>query len=440
MSYVPNTDQDRKKMLETLGFSSTEELFADVPEKVKLKKPLALPFPLSEPELLEELKEYSNKNTGREKLISFLGAGSYNHFIPSLVKHITSRSEFYTAYTPYQPEISQGVLQSIFEYQSLICRLTGMDVANASMYDGATALAEAASLAIHYSNRKEIVVSGAVHPHYLEVLRTYATGAGWEIKEIPFDNALTTQDPLGLVSEKTAAVILAQPNFFGSIENVSGLADKINAKGALLIVSVDPISLGLLSPPGAYGTDIVTGEGQALGSPVNFGGPGLGIFAVKQDLMRLIPGRLVGQTVDTDGKRGFVLTLQGREQHIRREKAFSNICSNEALLALAACVYLSAMGKQGLKRVAELCLQKASYLKKLLGHPVQSHTFKEFVVRLKKPAKEVNAALLKENIIGGLDLGRCYPELKDHLLICVTEVLAKKDLEKFAAKIRPFIS
>jgi len=436
MSYVPNTDKDREKILQTIGKSSSEELFKDISSNVLLKQEINLPKALSELELVEELKNYASKNA--ETTLSFLGAGSYRHFIPAVVKHLIGRSEFYTAYTPYQPEISQGILQSIFEYQSLICRLTGMDVANASMYDGATALAEAASLAIHYKKRDELVVSKAVHPGYLEVLKTYANGAGWKIKEIALNQGFQTEDFGSLVTEKTAAVILQQPNFFGSLENTKGLAEKVHAKGALLIVSVDPISLGILKPPGEYGADIITGEGQSLGSPQNFGGPGLGIFAVKKELLRMVPGRLVGETVDSEGKQGFVLTLQAREQHIRREKAFSNICSNEALLALAACVYLSAMGKQGLKKVADLCLQKTNYLKEKLKQNTQKSVFKEFVVKTKKPASAVVAELLKENILAGLDLGKFYPELKNYLLVCVTEVVKKEDLDLLAKKLLPF--
>jgi len=362
-----------------------------------------LPEPLSEPELLAELLAQSQKNSAPGQ---FLGAGIYNHFIPSAVKHIISRSEFYTAYTPYQAEASQGTLQVIYEYQSLICALTGMGVANASMYDGATALVEAALLACRVTGRSEVLISSAVHPEYRKVLKTYAAGADLKVIEIPYDikTGLTliprSLDPL------TSCLILQQPNFFGCIEEVQGLADKTRKEGGLFIVSVDPISLGILKPPGEYGADIVTGEGQSLGSPQNFGGPGLGIFAVKSDLLRQIPGRLAGKTIDVEGKAGYTLTLQTREQHIRRERATSNICSNEALCALAACAYLSLMGKAGLKKVAGLCLQKANYLKKRLGSPFSAPTFKEFVSKSK----------------GGLPLGQFYPELKDFSLVCATEL------------------
>jgi len=399
MRYVPNTGQDQKDLLKSIGKQSIDELFKDIPDKVKLKDSLNLPNPLSEPELLEELKTYSKKNKVND---NFLGAGSYNHFIPSVVKHIISRSEFYTAYTPYQPEMSQGILQVIYEYQTMICNLTGMDAANASMYDGATAMAEAALLACRVTNRKEILVSQTVHPEYRKVLQTYANGADLTVKELPYDKKSGLTDYNLPITDFTACIIMQQPNFFGCIEDI----DKIKKNKSLLIVSVDPISLGLLKPPAA---DIIVGEGQSLGNPRNFGGPGLGIFAVKKELVRQIPGRVVGQTVDLDGKRAFVLTLSTREQHIRREKATSNICSNEALCALAACVYLAVMGKQGMKKVAELCWQKANYLKKKLGNQTFSApTFKEFVIKTDKKI--------------GLDLGPLYPELNGHRLVCVTEL------------------
>jgi glycine dehydrogenase subunit 1 len=347
-----------------------------------------------------------------------MGGGNYNHFIPSVIKHLVTRSEFYTAYTPYQAEMSQGMLQAIYEYQSLICALTGMDVANASMYDGATAIAEAAFLACHATNRKEIVVPTSVHPEYRKVLKTYAKAANIIVKEVAYRPML-----LQAMDNKTACVILQQPNFFGCIEEVAGLAEKIHAAGALFIVSVDPISLGILKSPGEYGADIVTGEGQSLGNPQSFGGPGLGIMAVKKELVRHLPGRIVGQTVDHDGKRGFCLTLQTREQHIRREKASSNICSNEALAALAACIYLSVMGKQGLRKVAELCLQKSNYLKSKLADKVVFHEpiFKEFVI--------------KSNSAVGVDLAVDYPDMVGCRLICVTELCSKAAMEALAQKL-----
>jgi glycine dehydrogenase subunit 1 len=379
-----------------------KDFFSDVPATARLKNPLSLPAPLSEPELLAELKEQSQRNSRPNQ---FYGAGCYNHFVPSAVKHIVSRSEFYTAYTPYQAEASQGTLQVIYEYQSLVCALTGMDVANASMYDGATALVEAALLACRTTGRSEILISSAVHPEYRKVLQTYAAGADLKISCVPYDK-MTGRSSAFSFSSAYACFILSQPNFFGCLEEVSGLAEKIHKVGGLFIVSADPISLGLLKPPGEYGADIVTGEGQSLGSPLNFGGPGLGIFAAKKELLRQIPGRLVGKTSDVEGKTGYTLTLQAREQHIRRERATSNICSNEALCALAACAYLSLMGKSGLRKVAELCLQRTDYLKKKFGSPFSAPTFKEFVSKNK----------------AGLPLGGFYPELKEYSLVCATEL------------------
>jgi len=385
----------------------TTDFFAVVPDKIKLKKDLALPAPLSEPELLEELKAQSEKN---QEASPFLGAGSYNHFIPSAVKHIVGRSEFYTAYTPYQAEASQGTLQVIYEYQSMLCELTGMEVANASMYDGATAMAEAAFMACRITGRKEILVSSAVHPNYRAVLKTYCQAADLILTELPYDlkTGQTTSD-LELRTN-SACVILQQPNYFGNIEQVSQMAKSIHEKGALFIVSVDPISLGLLKPPGKYGADIVVGEGQALGNPQSFGGPGLGLFAARKEYLRQMPGRIVGATVDTEEKKGYVLTMATREQHIRRDRATSNICSNEALCALAACVYLSIMGKQGLRKVAELCLQKANYLKNKFGDKVlwsNTPSFKEFAIKGKKEPR----------------------------IICATELIKKEDLDKLIRNI-----
>lgn len=420
MTYIPNTPKDQQSMLKTIGKSSIEEVFTDIPEKVKLNKDLLLPGPLSEPELLDELKKTSEKNKPSSP---FLGGGCYNHFVPSVVKHIVSRSEFYTAYTPYQAEASQGILQAIYEYQSMLCELTGMDVANASMYDGATSLVEAAFLACRVTGKKEIVVSSALHPEYRKVLKTYTRGADLVVKEIPFTKEGLTGDMGRGTGDGAACVILQQPNFFGCIEGVNGLAEKVHAKGALFIVSTDPISLGILKAPGDYGADVVVGEGQSLGNPQSFGGPGLGIFAAKKEFVRQIPGRVVGQTTDSEGKRGYCLTLQTREQHIRRERATSNICSNEALAALAAAVYLSIMGKSGLRKVADLCLQKSNYLKKKLSKKAifSAPSFKEFVVKTEKAV--------------GLDLRQFYPELKGCRLICVSELTKKEEMDGLAASL-----
>lgn len=437
MPYIPLTEKNKEEMLSSLSIKRVEELFFSIPAKAWLKEKIKLPLPLSEIDIKKELGSLAQKNKNADDFLSFLGAGSYNHFIPSVVKHIISRSEFYTAYTPYQPEISQGMLQSIFEYQSLICNLTGMDIANASMYDGATALAEAASLAVNFTKKRKILISQTVHPHYRQVLQTYANGVNWEIEEIPFDEKKGITQGFN-VSKDTAGVIIQQPNFFGCLENNLNLVDKIHAAGALYILSADPTSLGLLKPPGEYGADIVVGEGQSLGNPQSLGGPGLGIFAVKKDFMRLIPGRIVGETVDTEGKRGLVLTLQTREQHIRREKASSNICSNEALNALAACVYLSYVGPKGLQQIATTCLENANYLKEKLEEkgfelPFSAPTFKEFVVKTKESPQAINQRLLENKIIGGLDLETYYPQLKNHLLFCTTEMLNKIEIDKLVS-------
>ncbi|MBN3033121.1 MAG: aminomethyl-transferring glycine dehydrogenase subunit GcvPA [Candidatus Saganbacteria bacterium] len=394
-----------------------------LPAGIRLKTPLNLPAPLSEPELLEALRLASEKN---DVQANWLGAGSYSHFVPSAVKHLVGRAEFYTAYTPYQPEVSQGTLQAAYEYQSLICELTGLEAANASLYDGATALAEAAFMACRLTGRKEIAVSQAVHPNYREVLRTYCRAADLALTEIPFDPASGLTSAPCPLTPKTACLILQQPNFFGNLETVAGLAGKVHAAGALFVVSAYPISLGLLQAPGRYGADIVVGEGQSLGLPRNFGGPGLGLFATKNDFLRQLPGRIVGRTSACDGQPGYVLTLATREQHIRRERATSNICSNEALCALAATVYLSLLGKAGLKQVAGLCLQKTHYLKARLKGAARwpaTPVFNELVVKTRQKV--------------GLDLADHYPELAGHRLICVTELAKKSALDKLILEIAP---
>jgi glycine dehydrogenase subunit 1 len=439
MRYIPHTKTDQDQMLSQIGVNNVDELFKAIPEKVKINTVgVVPPSGISELELKETLDNLSKKNKNTKEFVSFLGGGSYDHFIPSIVKHIISKSEFYTAYTPYQPELSQGMLQSIFEYQSLICALTGMDACNASMYDGATAMAEAASLAVHFTGKNEVLVSKAVNPNYRQVLNTYASGAGWKVVEFGYDKTLGTSafDEASIkISDRTACLVLSNPNFFGCIEDIEKFSKLARSKGALSIISIDPISLGILKRPGDIGADIVTGEGQSLGLPQNFGGPYLGIFAVKKDYLRLMPGRIVGETVDTKGRRGYVLTLQAREQHIRREKAFSNICSNEALCALAATVYLATMGKSGLREVANQCLQKSNYAKKCLSKLVafKSPSFKEFVVKTANPVDQINKKLLENNIIGGLDLGKFYPELKDHMLIAVTEMVKKVSIDRLAS-------
>lgn len=437
MRYIPNTDDDCREMLRAIGVRDVTELFTDIPEKIRLKENLKLPSALSEPELKSHLNLLSEKNAGTE-YISFLGAGSYDHYIPSVVEHLVSRSEFYTAYTPYQPEISQGTLQGIYEYQTLICQLTDMGITNASMYDGASALAEAVLMANRINNRKEILISQAVHPEYRKVLNTYTQSLDLEIKEIPFTkNLLTDSNEVKmLVSSNSSSVIIQYPNFFGSIEDIKKISESAREKEALLIVVVvEPIALGILKPPGAFDCDIVVGEGQVFGNPINFGGPSLGIFATKEKYVRNIPGRIVGATTDKSLQRGYVLTMATREQHIRREKATSNICTNQSLCALAASIYLSTLGRRGMKRLAELNLYKTNHVKKEISKmrnfsvDMSIPTFNEFVVRSKLPLEKVNEWLLQKNIIGGLALSRFYPEMKDSLLFCVTEKNTKEDID-----------
>ena len=396
------------------------DLFAGIPSSVRLTAPLELSPPLSEPELLSEFRRLAELNDSP----SFLGGGSYERFIPTAVKHLIGRAEFYTAYTPYQAEASQGTLQAIYEYQSLVCALTVMEVANASLYDGATALAEAAFMAVRLTGRKEVVVSGAVNPFYRDVLRTYCRAADLTLREIPYEPSTGRTGAVDRLGN-SACFIIQQPNFFGSLETVAGLAEKIHAAGSLFIVSADPLTLGLLKGPGEYGADIVVAEGQGLGNPRYFGGPGLGIFATKKSFVRQMPGRVVGATTDLDGKRGFVLTLSTREQHIRRERATSNICSNEALCALAAAIHLSLLGKNGLKKAAGLALQKAAYLKRSIPpwrllFP-DTPVFNELAIKTDRPI--------------GLSLSPHYPELGEARLVSVSELTSLDELGKLISEL-----
>jgi glycine dehydrogenase subunit 1 len=440
--YLPMTEDDKKVMLEAVGVKSVDELFADIPEQVRFKGEYNIKPKKSESALLKELAQLAAKNANLKTHTSFLGAGVYDHYIPTIVDHVISRSEFYTAYTPYQPEISQGELQAIFEFQTMICELTGMEVANSSMYDGATALAEAAMLACGQTKRKKVLVSSAVHPEAKEVLKTYAKGQNIDVVEIPYLEGVTDAEQLsGLVSNEVAAVIVQYPNFFGRVEPLKEIEPIVHAHKALFVVSSNPLALGVLTPPGAFGADIVVGDVQPFGIPTAFGGPHCGYFAATGKLMRKVPGRLVGQTVDDKGRRGFVLTLQAREQHIRRDKATSNICSNQALNALAASVAMTALGKKGVKEIALSNIQKAHYAKQAFigaGFQVvfEGASFNEFVVKLSKPVKEVNQALLKKGVIGGYDLGRDYPELDGHMLIAVTELRTKEEIDNFVKELR----
>jgi len=433
--YLPMTEQDKKAMLETIGVSSIDELFSDIPEKVKFKGEYNIKPAKSETALMKELFQMASRNADLKRNVSFLGAGVYDHYMPVIVDHVISRSEFYTAYTPYQPEISQGELQAIFEFQTMICELTGMDVANSSMYDGGTALAEAAMLSAGHTKRKTILVSSAVHPESREVLKTYAKGQYLDVVEVPVTDGVTDVDALkGLVNADVAAVIVQYPNFFGRIEPLKELEEVIHENKSMFVVSSNPLSLGVLTPPGKFGADIVIGDAQVFGIPTAFGGPHCGYFAVTTKLMRKVPGRLVGQTTDDQGRRGFVLTLQAREQHIRRDKATSNICSNQALNALAASVAMTALGKKGVREMAAANLQKTHYAKtafKEAGFDIayDGHSFNEFIVKFNQPVKELNQKLLQKGIIGGYDLGRDYAELANHMLIAVTEQRSKEEID-----------
>ena len=435
MPYIPNTDADRKRMLESIGAAAISDLFNQIPDDLVMQRALDIPGPLSEIEIRSHASVLSKENACLESYASFLGAGIYDHYIPSTVGAVIGRSEFYTSYTPYQPEISQGNLQTIFEFQTLACQLTGMEVANASMYDAASALAEAALMATSITGRKGWVISSCVHPAYREVMRTYAWASGCKLIEAARDGILTDlQDVTRLVTAETACVVMQNPNFFGALESLADAESVTHRQGSLFIVSCDPISLGLLKPPGDYNADICVAEGQSLGIPMSYGGPLLGMFACKKQFVRQMPGRVVGATVDTEGRRGYTLTLQTREQHIRRERATSNICTNEALVALASAVYLTTLGKQGLRQVANLCLQKAHYAMEIIADlrdyaiPFDARFFKEFVVKCGKPIAEINERLLKKKIVGGLDLGRFYPDLAGHMLICATEMRTRDEI------------
>ncbi len=441
MPYVPHSDADCQAMLAASGVRSIEELFEAVPERVRFPE-LNLPPALSEIGVRWELESLAEADFTAADGPCFLGAGAYRHFVPAVVDAVLSRGEFYTAYTPYQPEISQGTLQAIFEYQTMICALTGMDVSNASHYDGATAAAEAVITAINVYRlkRRKVILSPFVHPEYRAVVRTYTQGMGLTLVGDEGDGSTALTD---LFDKDTACLIVQYPDFLGRFEDLSELTEAAHAVGALLIVVADPIALGLLKPPGEFGADIVVGEGQGMGAGLNFGGPYLGFFATRNKYVRKTAGRLVGQTVDAEGNRGFVLTLSTREQHIRRERATSNICTNQGLVALAAAVYMAALGKCGMRQIAELCYHKTHYaadqIDALAGYTVlrDKPFFKEFVVRCPQPVQEINDALLNEwGIIGGYDLERDYPHLKDHMLLCVTEMNLREEIDVLVEALR----
>lgn len=434
--YLPHTPDDRRALMERIGVESIDELFADIPEETRLNRKLNLDGPYSELEIKKICKDISNMNTSLEDVVCFLGAGFYDHYIPSVVEHILMRSEFYTAYTPYQAEMSQGYLQAMFEYQTMICELTGMDASNASMYDGATATAEAGLMAVNVSRKRNtILISKTVHPETREVCRTYFENAGIELVEIEAEEGVTSlKDLEAKLNEDTAGVICQYPNFFGIIEDLKEISFRAHDNESLMIINSDPIALGLLQTPAALGADIVVGEGQSLGNPISFGGPGLGYFATREKFLRYMPGRIVGQTVDSEGNRGYVLTLQAREQHIRRQRATSNICSNQALNALAACVYLAAMGKKGLRKVAEGSFKKAHYLaERIRALPkfalrFQKPFFKEFVVYTEHDVDYVLDALRERSILGGYKLGDDDPNC---FLVAVTEKRTKEEIDQY---------
>ena len=441
--FIPHTDDEREEMLHTIGVKHIDELFEAVPPAYRFPK-LNIPDALTEMEVLAHLKELTEANESTQDLICFLGAGAYNHYIPAAVDSILRRGEFYTAYTPYQPEISQGTLQAVFEYQSLVANLTGMDVSNASHYDGATAAAEAVVLAYHHfrGKRSRIILSPAVHPQYREVVRTYMDG--YEHLEIIGDGAevdpLNYLDTLAEMLDTNTSIVLVQyPDFLGRLYDLSAFAEKVHAVGAILAVAVNPTALALVKSPGEMGADIAVGEGQPLGIPMSYGGPYLGMFAARKEFVRKIAGRLVGETTDANGNRGYVLTLTAREQHIRREKATSNICTNQGLMALAATVYMSLLGKHGLRQVAELCYHKAHYaagaINNLPGFSVISDQpfFHEFVVKCPAAVEEINFHLLDHGILGGYDLGKDYPSLQNHMLVAVTEMNSREDIDILCA-------
>ena len=433
-------------MLADIGVKKIDELFDSIPDSLRLNnKLLDLPPSLPESELTEHLKQLQKRNTTSENGSVFLGAGAYRHFSPILIDHLVSRGEFATSYTPYQPEVSQGTLQAIFEFQTMICLLTGMEIANASMYDGASSLAEAVIMANRINRRSEFLVSRAIHPEYRTVVDTYTRGSKFEFKEVPYttEGATDLEYILKNLTENTSALVIQSPNFFGTVEEYGSLTETLAKNGTLLIVAVaEALSLGILKPPGQHGADIVVGEGQSFGLPVSFGGPYVGFFATREKYLRQMPGRLAGETKDQNGKRAYVLTLSTREQHIRRERATSNICTNQGLCALAATIFLSTLGKEGLREMAILNVRKAHYLKSCLARIPEfeikfgAHSFNEFVLECPRPAEEILQILKQDQIIGGYPLEQYYPELKNCLLICATELNSQEEMDRLANNLK----
>ena len=442
MRYIPNSPEERAEMLQQVGVASVENLFSSIPENLRLREHLKVPAAMSELELLNRFDELAARNQAAKR-IGFLGGGAYSHYIPTVVDHLISRSEFFTAYTPYQPEISQGTLQAIFEFQTLVCQLTGMDIANASMYDGSTAMAEAVLMAERVTRRSKVTVSSAIHPQYLEVAHTYVQHAGIELQHATTDEQ-SGRTLIDAIDSDTAAVVVQSPNFFGCIEDVTAIAEKAHAAGALLVVVVtEAMSFGLLKSPGACGADIVVAEGQSFGVPVSFGGPYVGLFATREKYARQIPGRLVGEAFDKQGRRGFVLTLATREQHIRREKATSNICTNEGLIALAATVYLETMGRRGVQEAAQQCAQKAHYAAREIAKlarfslPYSAPFFNEFVVRAPVAATDLLERLAREKgIDAGIALSRFNSDRPQDFLVCVTETNTREQIDALIEGLR----
>ena len=445
--YIANTPEEQKRMLGVIGATSIEELLVRIPAKARLPRPLGIPASIAETDLIRHMTALAVRNADADSHVCFMGAGSYDHYVPSPINHLISRGEFFTAYTPYQPEASQGTLRTIYEYQTMIAELTGMDVANASIYDGASSLAEAALMAHAATGRNEIVLSRGVNPLYKRVTVTYCEGPGVRLRDAAAPEGVTDLAAAKkTIGPKTAALVIQTPNFYGCLEDVAAAAEAAHAAGALLVVVADPVNLGVLEGPGKLGADIVVGEGQGLGVPMSFGGPNLGVFAAKNDLVRRMPGRLVGATVDRDGERGFVLTLQTREQHIRRAKATSNICTNVALCALMATIYLATLGRRGLVRVGELSAAKAHYAAERLARipgvslRFQAPFFKEFALKLPKPAERVAARLARQGVLAGVPLKSFDRSLADCLLVAVTEKRTKAEIDAFAAALEKAVA
>jgi glycine dehydrogenase subunit 1 len=440
LDFSPHTAADEAEMLAAIGVSSVDELFEPIPGHLRLGRDLEVPPALSELELIEHAGALAARNKGAGDLTCFAGGGAYEHYVPAIVRAMVSRGEFATSYTPYQPELSQGVLQAIFEFQTMVCELYGMEVANASLYDGASALVEAVNLTVRATKRERILIGGTIHPHYLAVLKTWTSGLGFDIETVPFGSDGVV-DWGSVDATDAAAVVVADPNFFGRLEDLETAANNAHEKGALCIAITDPTAMGVLRSPGDAGADVAVGEGQAFGNPLTFGGPYVGYFATKLDLVRQVPGRIAGETLDSKGGRAYVLTLQAREQHIRRAKATSNVCTNQTLMAIASAVHMAWLGPQGLQRMGEICARRTGLAARLLAElpgcrlAFDGPVFKEFVLETPMPAKELIGKLAERGYLAGPDLGRWYPDLANHLLIAVTEKRTEQDIHGLAEAI-----